>query len=87
MEKERRWKIKQAKRFVFAVVRGRHDLESRVLRQEREDELRIRRVAKNIAGEVRRTLTTHDKENIFLQGADHKGETLLPLRVNRGPLG
>jgi len=35
MEKERRWKAKQAKRFVFAVVRGRHDLESRGLRQVR----------------------------------------------------
>lgn len=37
MEKERRWKAKQAKRFVFAVVRGRHDLESRGLRQVRSE--------------------------------------------------
>jgi E1A-binding protein p400 len=53
MEKERRWKMKQSKRFAHIVVRGRHDVESRQVRQEKEEELRIRRVASKIAKEVK----------------------------------
>ena len=43
MERERKWKIKQSKRFAFSVVRGRHDLDSKVERQAREEEARQKR--------------------------------------------
>eukprot|EP00959_Pyramimonas_sp_CCMP1952_P286900 5999669-Pyramimonas_sp.AAC.1 len=53
MEKERRWKMKQSKRFAHIVVRGKHDVDSRAKRAQQEEELRIRRVASKIAKEVK----------------------------------
>lgn len=55
--RERTWKLKQAKKYVRAVVRSNMDVESRAVVRQKEAELAIRRRAAWIGKEVR--LTSH----------------------------
>eukprot|EP00854_Cymbomonas_tetramitiformis_P010703 gene10703-12660_t len=65
MEKERRWKMKQAKRFTQAVIKGRLDVVSRTERREKDEELRIRRVASGISREVKKFWSKIEKLVVF----------------------
>ena len=52
MGRERSWKVKQAKKYVRAVVRSNMDVESRAVVRQREAELALRRRAAWIGKEV-----------------------------------
>lgn len=67
--RERTWKLKQAKKYVRAVVRSNMDVESRAVVRQKEAELAIRRRAAWIGKEVR--LTSHAQLEVDL--ASEKG--------------
>ncbi|CAM6104661.1 unnamed protein product [Calypogeia fissa] len=53
-EKERKWKLSQAKKVALRVSRSKLDVEAKGLRRIKEEEQRTRRVASNIAKDVKK---------------------------------
>ncbi|KAL2612977.1 hypothetical protein R1flu_024669 [Riccia fluitans] len=53
-ERERKWKLSQAKKVASRVSRSKLDVEAKGLRRQREEEQKIRRVASNIAKDVKK---------------------------------
>ncbi|CAK9228992.1 unnamed protein product [Sphagnum troendelagicum] len=53
-ERERKWKLAQAKKVALRVSRSKLDFEAREIRHQKEEEQRVRRVASGIAKEVKK---------------------------------
>ncbi|KAL3680093.1 hypothetical protein R1sor_023049 [Riccia sorocarpa] len=53
-ERERKWKLSQAKKVAFRVSRSKLDVEAKGLRRQKEEEQKTRRVASNIAKDVKK---------------------------------
>jgi hypothetical protein len=53
-ERERKWKLGQAKKVALRVSRSKLDFEAREIRHQKEEEQRVRRVASGIAKEVKK---------------------------------